>query len=51
MSLETQLRLSVIRTELTQLATSLDPHAARIVSYAVRVLGMLASVSSSAKRP
>lgn len=41
MSLETRLRISVIQAELTKLAGSLDPSAARIVSYAVRVLGML----------
>lgn len=47
MSLETALRISVIRAELTKLATAMDPAAARIVSYAARVLGML---SASARR-
>lgn len=39
--LEVQLRLSVIRAELALLADTLDPKAAKIVTYAVRVLGLL----------
>jgi hypothetical protein len=39
--LEAQLRLSVIRAELAKLVDTLDPKAARIVRYAVSVLGLL----------
>lgn len=44
--LEVQLRLSVIRAELAKLADTLDPKAAKIVTYAVSVLGLL-----EARRP
>ncbi len=39
--LEMQLRLSVIRVELERLALTLEPKAAKVVTYAVRILGLV----------
>lgn len=39
--LEVELRLSSIQAELRKLATMLDPKAAKVVTYAVRILGLL----------
>ncbi len=39
--LEVELRFSVIRSELAKLATMLEPRAKKIVTYAVRILGLL----------
>lgn len=38
--LELRLRLSLIRAELAKLADGLDPRTAKVVRYAVRILGM-----------
>ena len=43
--LEVQLRLSVIRAELEKLALGLEPSAAKIVTYAVRILGLIGRAS------
>lgn len=43
MDLEIALRISVIRVELEKLANQLDPKAAKVIRYAVGVLGLLGS--------